>query len=117
MRDEDQKRMKELVSGAMDNLDALVGQEFVAHDVTKLIPDILQNGDNYFFPVFSTEEAMGEYGDHFSKIPKHMLEVILIDRNNEKRLAGIVINAFTEPFVLNVQIWDIVEKRKSRIEK
>ena len=45
-----------------------------------------------------------------------MLEVIPLARNNEKKLAGIVVNAFTEPFVLDAQIWDIVENMKSRIE-
>lgn len=97
MSDEDQRRMEEWVLGMKDNLDALVGQEFVAHDATRLIPDILQNGDNYFFPAFSTEKAMGEYGDNFSKIQKHMLEVIPLARSNEKKPVGIVVNAFSEP--------------------
>ncbi len=46
-----------------------------------------------------------------------MLEAITLAKNNEKKLAGIVLNAFTEPFVLDEQIWDIVEKMKSRIEE
>ena len=82
---------------------------------SRLIPDILQNGDNYFFPAFSTEKAMGEYGENFSKVQKHMLEVIPLARNNEKKPVGIVENAFTEPFVLDSQIWDPVERMKSRI--
>ena len=36
--------------------------------------------------------------------------------NNEKNVAGIVINAFTEPFVLERSLFDMVEKMKSRIE-
>ncbi|WP_083816305.1 hypothetical protein [Oribacterium sp. oral taxon 108] len=60
---------------------------------------------------------MGEYGDNFSKVQRHMLEVIPLARNNEKDLAGIVLNAFTEPFVLDKEIWDIVENMKSRIEE
>lgn len=44
-----------------------------------------------------------------------MLEVIPLARNNEKKLVGIVLNAFTEPFVLDASIWDMVEKMKSRI--
>ncbi len=111
----DQKRMEEMVLKAEDNPEALIGQNFVAQDETRLIPDILQNGDQFFFPVFSTVEAMGEYGDHFSKVQKHMLEVIPLARNNEKKVAGIVLNAFSEPFVLDAQIWDLVEKMKSRI--
>ena len=60
---------------------------------------------------------MGEYGDNFSKVQRHMLEVIPLARNNEKDLSGIVLNAFTEPFVLDKEIWDIVENMKSRIEE
>ena len=46
-----------------------------------------------------------------------MLEVISLARNNEKKPVGIVLNAFTEPFVLDAEVWDIVEKMKSRIEE
>ena len=85
-------------------------------DQTRLIPDILQNGDNFFFPVFSNEDAIGEYGNGFSKVQKHFLEALVIAKNNEKDLAGIVINAFSEPYVLDKEIWDLVEKMKSRIQ-
>ena len=85
-------------------------------DQTRLIPDILQNGDNFFFPVFSNEDAMGEYGNGFSKVQKHFLEALVIAKNNERDLADIVINAFSEPYVLDKEIWDLVEKMKSRIQ-
>ena len=76
----------------------------------------LQNGDNFFFPVFSSKEEMGEYGEHFSKVQKHILEVIPMARNNEKNVSGIVLNAFTEPFVLDAEIFDMVENMKTRLE-
>lgn len=59
---------------------------------------------------------MGDYGEAFSKIRKHMLEVIPLARNNERKLDGIVLNAFTEPFLLDAEIFDIVENMKSRID-
>lgn len=86
-------------------------------DQARLIPGILQNGDNFFFPVFSNEEAMGEYGKGSSKVQKHFLEALVLAKNNEKDLAGIIINAFTEPYVLDKEIWNLVEKMKSRIQK
>ena len=64
---------------------------------------------------FITTEDMGEYGQHFSKVQKHFLEVISLARNNEKNVAGIVINAFTEPWVLDSEIFDLVENMKSRL--
>ena len=119
LSEEDRKRWEEIAEKLDNDPDAdpseLIGKTFRTEGETRLIPDILQNGENYFFPVFSTAEAMGEYGNHFSKVQKHMLEVIPLARNNEKELAGIVLNAFSEPFVLDRQIWDIVEKMNSRI--
>ena len=76
----------------------------------------IRNGAEYFFPVFSNEEAMGEYGEHFSKVQKHMLEVIPLARNNEKKPVGIVLNAFGDSFILEDKIWDVVENMKSRIQ-
>ena len=58
---------------------------------------------------------MGQYGQYFSKVRKHFLEVIALARNNEKQLSGIVINAFTEPWVLDRELFDVVENLKSRL--
>lgn len=113
MSDADQAR---LIAMLEEKGDGIIGEQFVAHDETRLIPDILQNGDDFFFPVFSNEEAMGEYGHGFSKVQKHFLEALNLARNNEKELAGIVVNAFTESYVLDKELWGIVEKIESRIQ-
>ena len=82
-----------------------------------MVPDILQNGDNYFFPVFTSEEEMGEYGEQFSKIPGHFLRAMNMARNNEKDVKGTVINAFTEPFDVPVEIFDAIANMESSIEQ
>lgn len=112
MSKEDEKRLLDMLK----DKEEVIGEEFVAHDETRLIPDILQNGDNFFFPVFSNESALGEYGKNFSKVEKHFLEVIKLAKNNERELTGIVVNAYSEPFVLDREIWDIVEKLESQIQ-
>ena len=117
LSDRDQERFEEIINKAGENLDELVGLEFVAEDETRLIPDILEKSGNYFFPIFSTEEAMGEYGDNFSKIPQNILDIIPLARNNDKKPVGIVLNAFSEPFILDKEVWVIVEKLKSRLVK
>lgn len=116
MSEADKVRFEQAMNDAGDNLSALVGEEFTTNDEVRLVPDILQNGDQFYFPIFSREEEMGEYGEQFSKVQKHFLEVIPMARNNEKNVSGIVLNAFTEPFVLDAAIYDIVEKMKSRLE-
>ena len=69
-----------------------------------------------FADIFSSSEEMGEYGNGFSKVEKHFLEALQLAINNEKNVKGIVLNAFTEPFVLDREIFDIVQNMKSRIE-
>lgn len=115
--DADQARMQEMIDSLNGDLDKLIGMKFTANDETRMIPDILQNGDAFFFPIFSTAEAMGDYGENFSKVQKHMLEVITLARNNRKEPTGIVLNAFSEPFVIENEIWDIIENMRSRIQE
>ncbi len=90
-----------------DDLDSLVGQEFVSHDSIRLVPDILKNGDDLFFPVFTTEEEMGEYGDGFSKVQKPFMEALTLARN-DKNVKGMVINAFSEAFVIPKDILHMI---------
>lgn len=113
---EDQAGIEARIAELGDDLDGIIGETLVTHDPTALVPDILQNEEAFFFPVFSTAEAMGEYGNRFSKIQMHILEVIPLARNNEKDVAGIVLNAFSDPFVLDRDIWDILENMESRIQ-
>ena len=96
-----------------EGLDSLIGKTFTNKDEVRLVPDILQNGDDYYFPVFTTEEEMGEYGTHFSKVPGHFLKAVNLARNNEKDVAGIVINAFSEPFVITMEMAELIETMES----
>ena len=115
----DQDAMLKMIEEAEKSggLESLVGKTIVHHDVTRLVPDILQNGDDYFFPVFTSEEEMGEYGERFSKIEKHFLEAANVARNNEKKVKGIVINAFSEPFIIPLDLFDLIAEMPSGIEK
>ena len=110
MSDADYEVMEKAVKAAQagEGLDSLVGQTFTNKDEVRLVPDILQNGDDYYFPVFTTAEEMGEYGTNFSKIEKHFLEAVNLAENNEKHVAGIVINAFSEPFVIPKKMFEVI---------
>lgn len=118
MSDADYKVFEKAVNEAKDGdgFDTLVGQTFTTQDKLRLIPDILQNEDKFFFPVFTSVEEMGEYGEHFSKVEKHFLESIHLARNNEKDITGIVINAFSDPFVIPVELFDLIENLESNFK-
>ena len=60
---------------------------------------------------------MGEYGEHFSKVQHHIFDVIPLARNNEKNVAGIVLNAFSEPFEIARDLFEIVEGMRSRVQE
>ena len=111
----DQKAFAEMMDKAGGDPAELVGMEMKNQEKIRLVPEILQNGEAFFFPAFITTEDMGDYGQYFSKVKKHFLEVIALARNNEKQLSGIVINAFTEPWILDRELFDLVEKLKSRL--
>ena len=110
MSDADYEVMEKAVKAAQagEGLDSLVGQTFTNQDAVRLVPDILQSGDDFFFPVFTTAEEMGEYGANFSKIEKHFLEAVNLAVNNERHVAGIVINAFSEPFVIPREMFEVI---------
>ena len=97
--------------------DALVGEEFTSQDAIRLIPDILKSGENFFFPVFTSAEEMGEYGDHFSKVQKHFLEAMNLAWNNERGVVGIVINAFSAPFVVPREVFAHIADMGSSLEE
>lgn len=115
LSDRDNDKLERMVKGLEENLDELVGQDFVANDNIRFVPDILKNGEDFYFPAFSDEEEMGEYGRDFSKVARHILDVIPLAKNNEKNVKGIVINAFGESFILDRKLFDLVEGLESRL--
>ncbi len=107
-----EKTVREAEAG--EGLSSLAGREFVTNEDIRMVPDILQNGEEFFFPVFTTAEEMGEYGEGFSKYQVHFLHAINLARNNKKDLSGIVINAFSEPCVIQNEMFDIIEDMDSK---
>lgn len=112
----DQKKLVEIAQRISEDPDAITSRELTEYYDSRLMPHIIKSGDHYQLPIFSTEEAMGEFGTRFSKIQKHILDVISLARNNEKKPSKIVLNVFTDPFVIDSEYWVLIEKMKSRIE-
>ena len=103
----DEEELKQMLEN-LDDPSELGGKTFTAKDEVRLVPDILQSGEEFFFPVFAEAEDMGEYGDHFSKVAKQMPEVIALAKNNDRKIEGIVVNAFSDQFVINKELWEII---------
>lgn len=115
LSDRDQRMLENMVDKAGEDPNSLVGETFVTKDNTHMIPDILQNDDKLFFPAFTSIEEMGEYGDNLSKVQLHFLNVIKMATDHDPSVVGIVVNAFSESFVLDKELFDMVETMKSRL--
>ncbi len=59
---------------------------------------------------------MGEYGEHFSKVQKHMLEAMTLAQNNEKNISGMVLDAFSGQFVINTDLMKLIWEMQSKVE-
>ncbi len=102
----DQEAWNSLVREAGDDPDSLAGKEITSKEEIRLVPDILKSGEKLFFPVFSGISEMGEYGERFSKVQKPFPEAVRMAAAGGTELDGIVLNAFTEPFVLDREAFD-----------
>ena len=79
-------------------------------------PDILQKGEEKFFPVFSSVEEMGEYGNGFSKMQKHFFEAMSYAMGKEETV-GIVVNAFSTPFIVPKDWFDVIAEIPTHIDE
>lgn len=98
------------------DLRSMIGRTFTFQEDVRFKPDILYKEDKYYFPVFSSCEEMGEYGNGFSKVQKHFLEAITLARSNKKNLEGIVVNAFSEPFIVPQELFETIESMESGLK-
>ena len=83
----------------------------------RFIPDIFRDGEEFFFPVFTTAEEMGEYGEHFSKIGEHILNVLPLAENSEKDVVGLIINPFTDACVIHKDLFRMIKGMQTMIEE
>ncbi len=116
MDKQDEAKLQKMIEDADGDTDKIVGETFTTSESVRLIPDILQSGDEFFFPIFSSAEEMGEYGEHFSKVQKHIFEAMVIAQNNEKKVSGMVLDAFSGQFVINIEMMNIIKKMDSKVE-
>ncbi len=98
-------------------LNAKKGDVVQSMNDIKLEPDILQNGDELFLPIFSNCEQMGEdYGSRFSKVEKHTFEAMNMAMAREN-VVGLVLDAFTNPFVIEKDLFEIIGKLPTNIDE
>ncbi len=102
----DEAKIMKMIEEADGDIESLKGTEFTADQEVRLKPDILENSGQFFFPIFTAEWVIvEEYAKNFSIIPmrlKQVLEYTLM--YDEKKLSGMVINAFTSPVEFPMEV-------------
>lgn len=93
------------------------GEDFTNKDEIKLTADILKTeDDSMYFPVFSQEEQIPkDYGSKFTIVPITMIDAVKM-AHGDKSVSGLVLDAFTGPFVLPFNLADYMTTLPSRIE-
>ena len=85
-------------------------------DVIQSMNDIKMEPE-LFFPIFSNCEQMGEdYGGRFSKVEKHTFEAMNMAMAREN-VVGLVLDAFTQPFVIKKDLFEIIGKLPTNIDE
>ena len=88
-------------------LNAKEGDMVSTQEQMKFVPDILRNGDEFFLPVFSSADQMGEYGNRFSKMERHFFDAMRY-ANGKEKVCGIVLDAFTQPYIVRKEDFDFI---------
>lgn len=117
MSDADQARVEKMLAEALENGQDMEGTTFECQDEMRMVPDILQNDKGDFcFPVFTSVDEMGEYGENFSNVESSFQQAMKMAENNPQSPTGIVINAFSQPLFIPKDyfgiIYEVIEKRR-----
>ena len=110
MSDKDNERFEAMMREHEEKGESAKGKEFEAKDPIRMVPSLLKNGEKIYFPVFSSEAEMGEQAGQFSKLQKTFLETLPLARDKTKDITAIVLNPFTEPFLIGTDLFDDIEK-------
>lgn len=97
-------------------LDVKIGDIVSTHNQIRLKPDILQNGDKFFFPIFSNEEQIpAKYGSRSSTINLSVIQCIEMAKSYE-RVCGLVLDPFTEAMIIDYELADLIRTFESRLK-
>ena len=97
-----------------------VGDEISLKNEIRMKPDWLKTrieAEELFLPIFSSiDEAPEEYSKNFSWINLPLDDCILFVRNN-KKCVGLVLDAYTKPYAITGDIFNVLENMLKDIRK
>ena len=85
-------------------------------DDVMMAPVIMKNvRDQYFLPVFSSQEEMKELADQYSILRSDILSAIDCAKNSGYAAAGIVVNMNTELFFIGEDLYPVLNRMESAL--
>ena len=78
---------------------------------------ILKNGGKLFFPVFSAAGEMEKSGDASTAVKCIFMSALSLAMKSREEVSEIVINPFTEPFVVDREFFGVLEEMESSIKE
>lgn len=81
------------------------------------IPSTLTNDGHEFFPVFSDKKEMEGHLEDCSVMCTPFIHAIEMAKDGGDIVEGIVLNAFTQPFVVDRELFELIRKMDSLIEE
>ena len=77
---------------------------------------VLKIDNKFFFPVFSAADEMRKSGDNSTAVKCTFLYALSLAMNSKEEVSGIVINPFTEPFVVDREFFGVLKEMESSLE-
>lgn len=84
-------------------------------DASQIEPDLFQNDGDSFLPVFSHPDEMGEYASGFTATKEDIIHLIDLVVDRPDYISAIVLNPFSQSFILERRFFDTVYRMRSRI--
>ena len=76
---------------------------------------VLKIDNKFLFPVFSSADEMGKYGKDFTAVKCTFLYALSLAKKGKGEAAGIVINPFTDAFVVDREFFGVLEEMESSL--
>lgn len=116
LSDRDQARIQNRVDYIVENMGAVAVPKFENKDGMKAIPEIIKNGGDCFYPIFTSEKLMSKYDTGYVKVQRPILEIIDLAKRSKVDLKGLVLNPYSDMFIITKELYPSLAQMESLIK-
>lgn len=117
LSDRDQASINNRVDYVVKNMGAVGVPKFENRDGMKAIPEIIKNGADCFYPIFTSEKLMTKYDSGFVKVQRPVLDIIELAKKSKVDLRGLVLNPFSDMFIITKELYPSLASMESLIKE